>query len=137
MVGQFSSLGTNLLIVLPGRAETSGGFPGAALGQTPRDQTLEDARFVGQLPQVRRLAPLNVGVAELTVGGRLREVTVLGGTSELLPIRSMKLAQGSFLAHGSEQSTQIVLGSQLAREFFPDGHAVGQRARRNSIPCWR
>ncbi len=129
VVGQFSSLGTNLIIVLPGRAETAGGFPGAALGQTPRDLTLEDARFVGHLPQVRRLAPLNVGVAELTSGGRLREVTVLGSTAELLPIRHMKLAQGSFLAHGSERSAQIVLGSQLAREFFPDGNVVGQRIR--------
>ena len=129
VVGQFSSLGTNLVIVLPGRAETSGGFPGAALGQTPRDLTLEDARFVGQLPQVRRYAPLNVGVAELAGGGRLREVTVLGSNAELLPIRHMKLSQGSFLARGSERSAQIVLGSQLAREFFPDGRAVGQRVR--------
>jgi len=81
------------------------------------------------LPQVRRYAPLNVGVAELTAGGRLREVTVLGSTSELLPIRHMTLSQGSFLAHGSERSAQIVLGSQLAREFFPDGKAIGQRIR--------
>jgi putative ABC transport system permease protein len=129
VVGQFSSLGTNLVFVLPGRAETSGGFPGAALGQTPRDLTLEDARFVSHLPQVRRLAPLNVGVAELTSGGRLREVTVLGSTSELLAIRHMKLSQGSFLANGSERSAQIVLGSQIAREFFPDGKVIGQRIR--------
>ena len=129
IVDQFSSLGTNLIIVLPGRAETAGGFPGAALGQTPRDLTLEDARVVGQLPQVRRLAPLNVGVAELTSGGRLREVTVLGSTAELLPIRHMTLSQGSFLAHGSERSAQIVLGSQIAREFFPDGKVIGQRIR--------
>lgn len=129
VVGQFSSLGTNLVFVLPGRAETSGGFPGAALGQTPRDLTLEDARFIAHLPQVKRMAPLNVGVAELTSGGRLREVTVLGSTSELLPIRHMKLSQGSFLAHGSERSAQIVLGSTLAHEFFPDGEPVGQRIR--------
>src|SRR5512139_208119 len=129
VVGQFSSIGTNLIVVLPGRAETAGGFPGAALGETPRDLTLEDARFVGQLPQVRRYAPLNVGVAELTAGGRLREVTVLGSTSDLLPIRHMKLSQGSFLASGSEQRAQVVLGSVLAREFFPDGKAVGQRIR--------
>ena len=129
VVKQFSSLGTNLIIVLPGRAETSGGFVSAALGQTPRDLTLEDARIVSQLPQVRRLAPLNVGVAELTSGGKLREVTVLGSTAELLPIRHMELAQGSFLAHGSERSAQIVLGSELAREFFPDGKVIGQRIR--------
>ncbi|MBT9590320.1 MAG: ABC transporter permease [Thiobacillus sp.] len=129
VVKQFSSLGTNLIIVLPGRAETSGGFVSAALGQTPRDLTLEDARIVGQLPQVRRLAPLNVGVAELTSGGKLREVTVLGSTAELLPIRNMKLSKGSFLAHGAERSAQIVLGSVLAHEFFPDGNVIGQRIR--------
>lgn len=129
VVGQFASLGTNLVIVLPGRAETAGGFPGAALGQTPRDLTLDDARYVGQLPQVRRYAPLNVGVAELAAAGRLREVTVLGSNDQLLPIRHMKLAQGSFLAGGAERRAQVVLGITLAREFFPDGRAVGQRIR--------
>ena len=129
VVGQFSSIGTNLIIVLPGRAETSGGFVGAALGQTPRDLTLEDARIVAQLPQVKQLAPLNVGVAELNAGGKLREITVLGSTAALLPVRHMKLSQGSFLAHGAERSAQIVLGSALAREFFPDGNVVGQRVR--------
>lgn len=129
VVGQFASLGTNLVIVLPGRAETAGGFPGAALGQTPRDLTLDDARFVGQLPQVRRYAPLNVGVAELGAAGRLREVTVLGSNAELLPIRHMRLAHGNFLAGGAERRAQVVLGSVLAHEFFPDGRAVGQRVR--------
>jgi putative ABC transport system permease protein len=47
----------------------------------------------------------------------------------LLSIRHMKLSQGSFLAHGSERSAQIVLGSQLAHEFFPEGDVIGRRIR--------
>ncbi|MCO6429072.1 ABC transporter permease [Nitrosomonas communis] len=129
VVHEFSSIGTNLIIVLPGRAETAGNFPGATMGQTPRDLTLEDARWLGQLPQIRRYAPLNVGAAELAGASRLREVTVLGSTANFLPIRHMQLAQGSFLATGSEFSAQIVLGAKLAEEFFPDGNAVGQRVR--------
>ena len=43
VVGEFSSLGTNLLIVLPGRSETVGGPP-PLLGITPRDLTLDDAK---------------------------------------------------------------------------------------------
>ena len=39
---EFTSLGTHLLIVLPGRSETTGGPP-PLLGETPRDLTLEDA----------------------------------------------------------------------------------------------
>ncbi len=131
VVGKFSSIGTNLIIVLPGRAETAGGFPGAVLAQTPRDLTLEDARFLGHLPQVKRYAPLNVGVIELAAAGRLREVTVLGSTADLLPIRHMSLAQGSFLAQekGAERSAQVILGSKIAQEFFPQGNVIGQRVR--------
>jgi putative ABC transport system permease protein len=130
VVGQFSSMGTNLIAVLPGRAETSGGIRGAALGETPRDLTLADARAIGQIPQVRRYAPLNVGVAELAGASKLREVTVMGSTADLLLVRHMNLAQGSFLSRekGTERSAQIILGEKLAREFFPQG-AIGQRVR--------
>lgn len=129
VIDQFSSIGTNLIIVLPGRAETAGGFPGAVLGQTPRDLTLEDASWVGRLPQVKRYAPLNVGVAELNAAGVLREVTVLGSSAEILPIRHMRLAQGNITPGIFENSAQIILGNKLARDFFPDGHAMGQRVR--------
>jgi putative ABC transport system permease protein len=136
VVGQFSSIGTNLIVVLPGRAETSGGFPGAALGQTPRDLTLADARALGHLPQVRRYAPLNVGTAELAAEGLLREVTVLGSTADLLPVRHMRLAQGTFIAgkKGAGHSAQIVLGAKIAGEFFPAGDAIGKRVR---LGDWR
>jgi putative ABC transport system permease protein len=129
VVNQFSSIGTNLIAVMPGRAETSGAFLGATMGRTPRDLTLKDAQLIGRLAQVRRYAPLNVGVAELSAAKRLRDVTVLGSTADLIPIRHMNLAQGSFLAYDSEHSAQIVLGAKLAEEFFPTSNAIGQRIR--------
>lgn len=129
VVNQFASLGTNLVIVLPGRAETSGGFPGALVGQTPRDLTLEDAESLAGLRGVKRYAPLNVGAAEISTGGRLREVNVLGGTAELIPIRHMRLAQGRFSAGSDANAAEIVLGAALARELFPAGDALGQRVR--------
>ena len=43
VTGQFSSLGTELLIVLPGRAETAGGgIQGLLVGETARELTLDD-----------------------------------------------------------------------------------------------
>ena len=129
VINQFSSIGTNLLVVLPGRSETAGAFPGAILGQTPRDLTLKDAQLLGRLPQIRRYAPLNVGAAELSSANRLREVTVLGSNANLIPIRHMKLALGSFLSHGTEHSAQIILGAKIASEFFPNTQSIGQRVR--------
>lgn len=129
VINQFSSIGTNLLVVLPGRAETAGAFPGAVLGQTPRDLTLHDAQLLGRLPQVKRYAPLSIGAAELSTANRLREVTVLGSNENLIPIRHMKLALGSFITQGSERSAQIVLGAKIAADFFPHNPAIGQRVR--------
>jgi len=129
VVNQFASLGSNLIIVLPGRAETSGGFPGAIVGETPRDLTLDDAESLVTVGGIRRYAPLNVGISEITSGGRLREVTILGSTSNLIAIRSMKLAQGNFTAGNGPNPAEIVLGAKLARELFPAGNVVGQRVR--------
>ena len=51
---QFSALGSNLLIVLPGKTDTTGGFPGA--GGAPNDLTLDDARALArEIPGVRRV----------------------------------------------------------------------------------
>lgn len=129
VVNQFASLGTNLVIVLPGRAETSGGFPGAMVGETPRDLTIEDAASLATLPGVHLYAPLNVGAVEISAGGRLREITVLGSTSDLIVIRHMRIAQGSFTAGNGPNPAEIVLGAALARELFPLGNALGQRIR--------
>jgi putative ABC transport system permease protein len=129
VVNQFASLGTNLIIVLPGRAETSGGFPGALVGETPRDLTIDDAASLATLRGVKRYAPLNVGATEISAGGRLREITVLGSTANLLTIRHMSLAQGAFTAGNGPNPAEIVLGAALARELFPLGNAMGQRIR--------
>ena len=57
VIGQFASLGTNLLIVLPGKTETTGGMPG--LGGVPHDLTLEDAQAVVRgVPEVEKAAPI-------------------------------------------------------------------------------
>ncbi len=129
VVSQFASLGTNLIIILPGRAETSGGFPGALVGQTPRDLTIEDAASLAALRGVKRYAPLNVGATEISAGGRLREINVLGSTADLIPIRHMSLAQGAFNAGKGSNPAEIVLGATLAKELFPAGDAMGQRIR--------
>ncbi|HZN37534.1 MAG TPA: ABC transporter permease, partial [Planctomycetota bacterium] len=69
VVGQFDALGTNLVIVLPGRSETTGSAP-PLLGETSRDLTLDDAQAVKRSPAVRRLAPVVVGGAVVAFGNR-------------------------------------------------------------------
>lgn len=131
VVNQFGSLGSNLLIVLPGRSETAGAMPGVLVGRTPRDVTLDDALAVARSHAVRRIAPLIVGAGDVHYGTRRRETPVLGSTAEFKEIRSMVMAQGRFLPEGDPRHAQpvCVIGSRVASELFGATPPLGEWLR--------
>jgi putative ABC transport system permease protein len=131
VVNQFASLGTNLLIVFPGRTETGGAGLGMFVGRTPRDLTLEDALAIERSPLVTRVAPLVVGSALVSYGGRSREAPVLGTTAQWLAIRHMEMATGHFLPHGDARAATpvCVIGATVRDELFGAENAVGRFVR--------
>ena len=131
VVGQFSSIGTNLVIVLPGRSGTGGFNPANAITTTPRDLTVDDAAALRRASAVSRLAPLTVGTSEISFGGRLREIIVAGSTSDFIPIRNFELAQGRGLPEEdwNRGSSVAIIGSKLREELFGNESAVGQLIR--------
>ncbi len=131
VIDQFSSLGTNLVIVLPGHTETAGIGPGMMSGQTPRDITLDDAQALLRSRAIMRIAPLTIGSAAISRGALNREVVVAGSSADMLGIRHMSMAVGSFLPAGDlhDSSSVCVLGNAIKRELFGNEHAVGQSVR--------
>ena len=131
VIEQFSSLGSNLVIVLPGSSATGGFSPANAITTTPRDLTVDDAAALSRLPSVRRVAPLAVGTSEINANGRLREGLVAGTASTYLEIRSFKMAQGSFLpeADWNRGSPVAVIGARIQEEIFAGRPAVGELIR--------
>ena len=131
VVGQFSSIGTNLVIVLPGKSGTGGFNPANAITSTPRDLTLDDAGALRRAPAVGRVAPLAVGTSEISFGGRLREVMVAGSTAEFIPIRKFDLALGQALPEGdwNRGAAVAVIGNTIRQELFGNEPALGQLIR--------
>ncbi len=131
VVREFSAIGTNLVIVLPGRTETGGITAGSFISSTPRDLTVDDALALLRAPGVKRAAPLAVGTSELSASGRLREGMVLGSTSELLEVRQFKMAQGQFLPREdwNRGTPVMVIGAKLRDELFGSQPALGQFVR--------
>jgi putative ABC transport system permease protein len=131
VVREFSAIGSNLVIVLPGRTETGGINPGSFVSGTPRDLTVDDAQALQRAPAVRRVAPLAVGTSELSVGGKLREGMVVGSTAEFIEVRQFRMAQGQFLPSEdwNRGSQVMVIGSKLRTELFPNEAALGRFVR--------
>lgn len=131
VVDQFSSLGTNLVIVLPGRSQTGGFNPGNAITSTPRDLTIDDAEALLRASAVRRVAPLTVGTSEISYGGKLREVMVAGTTASYIDVRTLKLAQGRFLSAGDWRrgASEAVIGARIRDELFGAEPALGKLIR--------
>jgi len=128
---EFAALGTHLLIVLPGRSETTGVAPAMFIGDTPRDLTLEDALAIGRGGGIRRIAPLVVGTAQVSWGGRDREASLLGATADLVDIRHWTVSQGRFLPHGDPSLSRnvCVIGERLRHELFGAHPALGEWLR--------
>ncbi len=127
---EFTSLGTHLLIAIPGRSETTGGPP-PMLGETPRDLTLEDALALKRSSAIRRVAPVAIGSAPVAWQQREREATIMGSTAEMFDIRQLSMAQGRFLPAGnpSRGSAVCVLGYKIKRELFGNSSPLGEWVR--------
>jgi putative ABC transport system permease protein len=131
VVREFSAIGSNLVIVLPGRTETGGITAGSFVSSTPRDLTVDDALALQRAPAVQRVAPLTVGTSELSVDGKLREGMVAGSTAELIEVRQFKMAQGQFLPREdwNRGSMVMVIGAKLRVELFSNEAALGRFVR--------
>ena len=132
---QFSSLGSNLLIVSPGKNETTGSFPG--IGGAPNDLTLDDALALArEVREASMVVPLSAGSETVAHRERRRQVSVIGSTHEFLAVRELSMARGRFLPSGDmDRGASIaVLGAKVARELFPEVSPLGQVIR---IGEWR
>jgi len=128
--GEFLTLGSNLLIVVPGKTETTGAFP--VFGGVPRDLTLDDALALERgIPAVRKMAPIIIGTARARVEGKSREITVAGTTAEFLGVRNLTLRSGQYLPDGDVGRGQrvCVIGAKVESELFEGRNPLGETMR--------
>lgn len=128
---EFSSLGSNLLIMMPGRSETSGVNPSLFLGQTPRELTIDDALAIQTGRGIKRVAPVALGVGSVSWKAKEREVPVIGSTAAFLEIRQLSLAQGRFVPDidWDRSMAVVVIGHKLKKELFGAHTALGEWLR--------
>ena len=130
VTAQFEMLGSDLMFVLPGRTETTGGMP-PLLGTSPRDLTVDDALALKRSRATQFIAPVVIGDAPVSYSSREREVTILGSSHEIKGALDIKLSRGHFLpAQDPRYASSIcVLGNLLAQELFMNKNPIGEWVR--------
>jgi putative ABC transport system permease protein len=129
VVDQFAGLGTNILIVIPGKTETSGAV---GAGGVPNDLTLGDAQAIQRrVPAAQRVAPICLGTEQVAYGERRRQVAIIGTTHEYKDARQLEIVLGDFLPEEEmfRGSSVVVLGHKLARELFMGEQPLGEVVR--------
>ncbi len=133
----FQTLGTNIVIVMPGKTETAGAVPGAMSGSTERDLTLDDARVLLRSSAIRYVAPVIVGSASVSLGSLERETTILGSTQDFAAIRQWTMSLGEFLPNVDMDrvSPVCVVGSVIRAELFGEEPPIGKWLRIGNRRC--
>jgi len=131
---QIQNLGTNMLVITPGAATTSGASQGAMSFNRLRSEDAE---------KIRSESIYAAGVSEVIftrtqiVGGSGNwRSTIHGVTTDYPVIRDWELRSGRFFDASEERTGKkvIVLGATIADNLFPDRDPVGERVLVRNVP---
>ena len=131
---QISSLGSNLLLVLPGSKRSHGVNSGQGSAST---LTLEDAEAIRrEIPAIIAVSPEITTNAQAIANGRNWSTNVFGESPEYLQIRDWPIARGTmFTEREVRAATKVaVIGSKTARELFGPLDPIGQTVRIKNQP---
>lgn len=134
IAAQISSIGSNLIMILPG-ATTAGGVRMGA-GTQPT-LSMGDAEAIRrECPSVQYVAPVLNGIAQVIYGTMNWSTGIIGTTPEMLSIRDWVLEAGrNFSEDDVRGATKVcILGQTVKENLFGDANPVGHVIRIKNVP---
>jgi putative ABC transport system permease protein len=134
ITAQISSIGSNLLIVVPGSTTSGGVRMGAGTQST---LTLADAEAIArECPDVADVAPVLNGTAQVVYGHQNWSTIVTGTTPGMLNVRDWSLSQGeAFTDQDVKSAAKVCLvGQTVVDNLFGDGSPTGRIIRISKVP---
>jgi putative ABC transport system permease protein len=131
---QIQSIGSNLLIILPGSTTSGGVRMGAGTQPT---LTLGDAEAIKkECPAVLYVAPILSGVAQVVFGHTNWSTGIQGSTPDIMAVRNWGISSGRpFTDQDVRSATKVcLLGQTVVDNLFGSEDPVGQVVRIKNIP---
>ncbi len=131
---QIQSIGSNMIMVIPGSITNSGIRLGAGNAVT---LTQDDAKAIAaECPAVAAVAPVSRGGAQVVYGNNNWATSIQGTTPDYLVIRDNQIAEGqSFTQQDVESDAKVaVLGKTVVDNLFAGSDPIGQVIRIKNVP---
>lgn len=133
ILNQVKSLGSNLIGVLPGKAEEDGP-PASVYGIVITTLTYEDVLALQNgrsAPNILALAAYVRGIGTASWGSAKYDTNLTGTTGNYIAVEGGELESGRFITEEEEANLSkfAVLGSMVKKELFGESEAVGQRIK--------
>ncbi len=131
---QIASVGSNILLVLPG-SRTSGGLR-MGHGSTPT-LTHDDAKAIAaECPSVSFAAPVVRGAAQVVYGNMNWSTSIMGVTPDYFSVRDWRAVTGRIIGHSDVEGAtkNCLIGRTVAENLFGAEDPVGKIVRVKKLP---
>ena len=131
---QISSIGSNLLLVLPGSTTSGGMRSGSGSTQT---LTYDDAKAIqAECPSVKAVAPQVRGAGPVVYGNQNWSTVIYGVTPEVIDVRDWNIISGRNLSQSDVEGAtkNCLIGQTVADNLFGATDPVGKIIRIKKIP---
>lgn len=131
---QIASVGSNLIIIIPGSTTSGGLRMGAGTQQTLKKDDAEAIQK--ECPAVSDVAPILNGAAQVVYGNQNWSTGVYGTTAGILAVRDWSLISGrAFTEQDIRNATKVaILGQTVADYLFGGTEALNQIIRIKKVP---
>jgi putative ABC transport system permease protein len=132
---QLATLGTNLLIVLPGSSTLGGARGGPGTGKPLTHADL--LAIVKGASAARYAAPVDRTVTQVVLDNQNWLTTIYGSTPDFFAIREWSISRGRLFTDSEADSGAkvCVIGRSVATQLFGEGDPLGQVVRVRAMPC--
>lgn len=128
-----SSLGSNLLVVLPGAPRT----PGARSSQgSMKSLKISDYEAIAKLEGVKAASPMTNGTYVVIYQNKNWTTSVAGVNSNFQDVNNWTMTSGRFFSDKNVQNRErvAVVGQTVVKNLFADEDPVGKEIRVKNIP---
>jgi putative ABC transport system permease protein len=129
---EFSGMGSNVLIITPGKQETSGMMP--LIAGSFRKLTYENAKEIERKAQgVKAVSPVVMGGGAIEYGDRRRNTIILGVTPHFEEVRNIHVQLGRFITHQDldKNNKVCLIGTTVKDELFGNDNALNEKVSIN------